>query len=279
MPKRFQNLGMLITIVTALQMMEAGDKFPGVMSQKDIRNQLSILVNAVLYVGGNMQTIQERGVHMPEIHNSQRLITRQFSKEWILRNDIEKLAFSFDSYAHYLDDANAMQKMRQIFKEPIRLVETHTSIACQSAHEVTETCAYRKLDYAVSELNNFQPLFMNEEIHTNGTFDTPMKRLRFYESLHLSCPKHQLPYDQGGGLGAINFIWMVPENINTEDAFGRDMGVLKNLRSRLPEFHIRQMRREFCCLYENVAGTHIPPHILRSLYATLTNDASTEQDK
>lgn len=32
-------------------------------------------------------------------------------------------------------------------------------------------------------------------------------------------------------------------------------------------------------MYENVAGTHIPPHILRSIYTTLTNDASAEQDK
>lgn len=70
--------------------------------------------------------------------------------------------------------------------------------------------------------------------------------MRFYESLHLSRPMHQLRYDPGGGLGAINFIWKVPVDINTEYAFGRDMGVLWKLRSRLPEFHTRQMRREFC---------------------------------
>lgn len=48
-------------------MMAVGDKFPGVMSQEDVRNQMSILVNAVWYISGNMQTIQERGVHMQEI--------------------------------------------------------------------------------------------------------------------------------------------------------------------------------------------------------------------
>lgn len=164
-----------------------------------------------------------------------RLITRQFSKQWIIRNDIEKLALLFDSFAHYLDDANEMQTMSQISKEPIRQVDTHTSMAYQSAtHEDTET--YRKLNYAVNELNNFQPLFVDEEIHTNGTFDTSMKRLRFYKSLHISCPIHQLRFDPGGGLGAINFIWKVPENVNTEDPFGRDMGVLRNLCTRLPEF-------------------------------------------
>lgn len=57
------------------------------------------------------------------------------------------------------------------------------------------------------------------------------------------------------------------------------MGVLRNLRTRLPEFHTRQMRREFCCMYGNQAGTNIPPHILRSIYKTLTNDASTEQNR
>lgn len=48
-------------------MMEVGDKFPGVMCQEDVNNQRSILVNVVWYVSGNMQTIQERGVYMPEI--------------------------------------------------------------------------------------------------------------------------------------------------------------------------------------------------------------------
>lgn len=137
-------------------------------------------------------------------------------------NDIEKLAISFDVYAHYLDDANEMQKMRQISKEPINQVDTRSSLAYRIAtQEVTET--YRKLDYAVNRLNNFQPLFVDEEIHTSGTcmyeFDTPMKRLLFYESLHLSCLIHQLRYDSGGGLGTIHFIWKITEHINTEDAF------------------------------------------------------------
>lgn len=50
-------------------------------------------------------------------------------QQWIIKNDIEKLAFLFDSYAHYLDDANEMQTMSQISKEPIKPVDTHTSIA------------------------------------------------------------------------------------------------------------------------------------------------------
>lgn len=32
-------------------------------------------------------------------------------------------------------------------------------------------------------------------------------------------------------------------------------------------------------MYENVASTHFPPHILRSIYTTLTNDASADQNK
>lgn len=36
-------------------------------SLEDVRNQMNILVNAVWYISGNLQTIQERGVHLPEI--------------------------------------------------------------------------------------------------------------------------------------------------------------------------------------------------------------------
>jgi hypothetical protein len=38
------------------------------------------------------------------------------------------------------------------------------------------------------------------------------------------------------------------------------------------------MRREFCTVFENVAGIRIPPYVLQSIYASLTIDATADQN-
>lgn len=47
---------------------EFEDKFPVVMTDKAISDQVIMpLTNAVWYLSGNMGTIQERAVHMPDV--------------------------------------------------------------------------------------------------------------------------------------------------------------------------------------------------------------------
>lgn len=38
------------------------------------------------------------------------------------------------------------------------------------------------------------------------------------------------------------------------------------------------MRLEFYSIYERISGITIPPHVLRSIYSTLTGDASADQN-
>ena len=44
------------------------------------------------------------------------------------------------------------------------------------------------------------------------------------------------------------------------------------------EFHTRTMRKDFQTSYQNIAGVTIPKHALRSIYTTLTNDATGDQN-
>ncbi|ESO94764.1 hypothetical protein LOTGIDRAFT_161013 [Lottia gigantea] len=49
--------------------MESGDKFPVVLSDKAIGDQVIMpLTNGVWYLSGNMGTIQERAKHLPDVH-------------------------------------------------------------------------------------------------------------------------------------------------------------------------------------------------------------------
>lgn len=47
------------------ELVECGDKFPSQMTQHSISNQVQTLVNAIWYVSGNMDTIEERAKHLP----------------------------------------------------------------------------------------------------------------------------------------------------------------------------------------------------------------------
>ena len=139
---------------------------------------------------------------------------------------------------------------------------------------------YNRLEGCVTQMELFQPLYFDEDLHLTVKFKGAEQRFRYFEKLSLTVPVHILRYDPGGGIGAISFIWRVPEEgMSSEVMFVRDNKVLHDLRSKLPEYHTRQMIQEFYNAYGNIAGTIIPPHILRSIYTALTNDASADQNK
>lgn len=208
-----------------------------------------------------------------------RLISRPFTQEWVMRGDIETLTFSLQSYVEYLEQANEKQISRQLQMNPVRQIDSSLSIAHRPGQDNFLPC-YSRLDGCVTQMAMFQPLFFDEDLHLTEKFKGPEQRFRFFEKLALSVPVHMLRYDPGGGNGAISFLWRVPQDgMSSEEKFLRDNKVLHDVRPKLPEYRTRQMRQEFFRAYGNIAGTIIPPHILRSIYTTLTNDASSDQNK
>lgn len=73
-------------------------------------------------------------------------------------------------------------------------------------------------------------------------------------------------------------MWCVPSESSPIEMMTTAAKMGKKLESRLPEYHTRQMKREFQFRYRNIAGTTIPPHILRNMYAELILDASSNRN-
>ncbi|KAL3865743.1 hypothetical protein ACJMK2_043103 [Sinanodonta woodiana] len=267
---------------------------------KDI--EFLVLVNALWYISGNMSTIEERAAHLTRIKHIPerkkqkcpqltakdlklqvqclfRLISRPFTQHWTIRGDIETLTGCLQSYAGYLEKAIEKQISRQLQMNPVCQIDSNLSIAHRPRQDEILPC-YSRLDGQVSQMAMFQPLFFDEDLHLNEPFKRPEQRFRYFEKLCLTIPVHMLRYDPGGGIGAISFIWRITEDgMSSSEMFMRDNQVLHSLRSKLPEYHTRQMRQKFFNAYGNIAGTILPPHILQSIYTTFTNDASADQNK
>ena len=196
-----------------------------------------------------------------------------------MKEEIEQLALSLNSYATYLDKASDKQTLRQSQSAPVRQVDTHLSIKYISKVESVGS-VYNRLDLAMSEIDEFEPLFFDEDIHLSEgfAFKSYEQRYKYLSDLALSSDIHLLHYDPGGSLGAVCFMWKISSNMSSEEVFVADTQILSGLRLKLPEFHTRKMRKDFATAYENIAGITIPPHVLRSIYTTLTNDATSYQN-
>lgn len=87
-----------------------------------------------------------------------------------------------------------------------------------------------------------------------------------------------LRYDPGGSYTRIVYLWKIPKDISDAQLPTSTIRLVSELKPKLYKIHTRMMRREFSNKYCNIAGTNIPPYVLRSLYAELTLDASADQN-
>jgi hypothetical protein len=207
------------------------------------------------------------------------LASQSMSQNWTTRGDLEMLAVSFESYARYLEKSNERQKHRQSKLTPPRQLDVNVSVLHNVKADIIPD-KYKQLDMAINELDLFQPLFFDENIHVAGRFKFVNRdqRFKYFSNLALSVDTHCLRYDPGAGLGCLSVLWKIPLNESSEVIFKRDTEIYENMKLKFPEYHTRAMRKEFSEQYGNISGTNIPPHVLRSIYSTLTNDASSDQN-
>jgi hypothetical protein len=153
-------------------------------------------------------------------------------------------AVSLDSYGEYLDSANVKPQNRQSMMNPLRQVDTNTSVLhIGKAPEVFHR--YAKLDLALSEMSCFEPLYFDET--TLGPENkSSSTRFKFLNHVTLSVNVHILKYDPGAGLGTLVFIWKVPDDMSSEDIFLIDNQVIHKLRPKLPEYRTRKMSFMLC---------------------------------
>lgn len=84
-----------------------------------------------------------------------------------------------------------------------------------------------------------------------------------------------LVYSSGNNCGNYHFIWHVPDN-SLDNALKNSHVVIKDIKTKLPVFHPRIMKREFINNFGEVCST-IKPAVLRYFYQDLTGDTSSSE--
>ena len=189
---------------------------------------------------------------------------------------MEDFARCLDSYAAYLESSNEQQKYRQSLSHPVRQVSEHSVVMYLPKCMGPIECRYSILDQILKEANEYEPICFDETIHMNGGFRDRFERRRFIDNISVSHNTDMLKFDPGAGLGQVIFLWRVPDERSPTEMMTSASKMYGRLENRLNEYHTREMRREFSSKYRQVVS--IPPHIMRSIYAELTLDASTSQN-
>lgn len=212
-----------------------------------------------------------------------RLLGFSFTATWgTLKTALEELAIALQNYALYLDSKNAKQQVYHALPHPVRQISENITVQCRPATQQNMNIdkKYIQLDSSVRQLDYYQPLFLDETVHTctSEPFKNSAEKYRFIENIQLTSAIDLLKYDCGGGLGAIVALWKIPEERTNGEAVTETAKMVKQLEWKLPEYHTRYMRKHFVQLFGNIGGTKVPQHILRGIYKELTLDASVDQN-
>ena len=204
----------------------------------------------------------------------------KFAAQWGTSNeDLEGLALSFSSYSEYLVSKNEDQQKRQMQNQPARCLSKHTYLEVREAAEEVKP-KYTLLDNSLVKMHNYEHICFDEQFHLSVPFEDSTQKNRFFEGLRVSMPVTMLTYDPGSSLGKTVFLWKIPDACTTsKESNSRSIQIYEVIRDRLPEYHTRQMRKDFTTRYCGLNACHkIPKYILRSIYSELSLDATAQQN-
>jgi hypothetical protein len=108
--------------------------------------------------------------------------------------------------------------------------------------------------------------------HTEGQFETPMQRSRFFENLHLSVPVYMIRFCPGGSKITTVCLFKCDESPSEAQLLIEGARLLQTIQPKLGEVHTRAQRIEFQQKLDLVA--HLSPGVRNFIYSTLTNDTS-----
>lgn len=99
-----------------------------------------------------------------------RMINRPYTQNWgDIKTDSEKLAVSLSTYATFLKSSCDKQQARQQQLYPPRLVVENVWIEHKAETQAPVKPEYAKLDVALAELDDYQTLFFDAEVHSDLT--------------------------------------------------------------------------------------------------------------
>lgn len=183
-----------------------------------------------------------------------------------MRLDLENLAISLQTYADYLDEKNDDQKKRQMTSLPPRQVGKHAWMEIiEPGDDIPRR--YLTLDQKLRQLDCYEHILFSEHLHTDKPLNYS-ERFHYFERLQLTVPACILSYCPGGGIGKLRYLWKVPENSSSSEILQLSMPIYDRLKEYLPEYHTRQMRKDFVSRYCNLSSkcskTPVESNIFRS---------------
>lgn len=138
---------------------------------------------------------------------------------------------------------------------------------------------YQKLNSCLKEVDDLTPIYFDEQIHVDVKFSkSTFDRYRFFQNLSLESDVAILRFSPGGSVVSTIFIWKTPVDMEASELMTTAARIMNSLITKVPQYHTRQMRRDFSEKYSLLSGCCIPPHILRAIYSELTSDASADQN-
>lgn len=162
---------------------------------------------------------------------------------------------------------NADQQKRQKTNYPSRQVGEHTWLETKDARETVNN-KYALLDNTLRNLECYEYVCFNEELHVVEPFKSRNEWYHFIERFSWSAPICVLTYSPGNSVAKVVFMWRIPDNKESPDILASAIKIYERLKPTLPKFHTRQMRRDFILSYCSL-GVSVPKHVLRAVYQTL----------
>jgi hypothetical protein len=189
----------------------------------------------------------------------------------VFNHDIKGLADCLLKYSAHLKLQLDKQTNRQKQCVPARLVCEDVSVQHRHAVAKPDTC-YLLFDEAVTGVGMLNPILFVEDTHLVKPFTNSMQRYRFIENLHLSVDVDIVMYCPGGSICTTVYAYQVDPSRSDDEAFTQSAQIVTKLKPSLPEYHTRQMKREFKARCTGLAT--VTPAFLDGIYRELTMDAS-----
>ena len=128
-----------------------------------------------------------------------------------------------------------------------------------------------RLETSLIEVGEYKAIeFEDDKIL--GENCTSMQRHCFLQSFNFHFPVILYRYAVGGNVGTIVFVWKTAEGLSPSELTTQSFSMIEDLKPRIPQYHIRQMRRSFKLQCNNLTG--ISPALQRYLYSCLLDDST-----
>ena len=159
-----------------------------------------------------------------------------------------------------MEEQNERQQDIHKSTTEIREVSENTTIVLKPAENEIGS-DYTRLSKALEALDAYEPLHL-VEFEPSKRY----KRRHWLDRMSLDVPTALMKRHYGGNLGNINIIWKI--NREDEKHETKMAKVTLKVTEGLPQFHSRQMRKDFIKQYGRVADTS--KAVLLDIYKNIT---------